>query len=187
MKAAGLCAQLAIKESYLMKVFVNTINGLLIDRDKAIDTVGTAVKEALAETGGALFKSDELQRLDDEIDSLQAAQIELSKKRSRRELDADAYNNESRIIMARMDGLFAARDNLAEKQSEANLSVAYQEIVEAFMENAQEQDKFDKDVFARASFKISFNRVGKRELSLGSVLVITVMARESYGYGVVIV
>jgi DNA invertase Pin-like site-specific DNA recombinase len=154
MKAAVLCAQLAIKESYLMKVFVNTINSLIIDRDRAIDTVGTAVKEALAETGGALFKSDELQRLDDEIDSLQAAQIELSKKRSRRELDADAYNNESRIIMARMDGLFAARDNLAEKQSEANLSVAYQEIVEAFMENAQEQDKFDKDVFAQLVDKI---------------------------------
>ena len=153
-QSARLCGQLSIKESHLEGVFVRTLNGLLIDRDKVINAVGTAVSEAMIETGDAIGGNEEIKKIDAEIDSLQTIQMELNKKRSRRELDADAYNNESRIIMAKIDGLFAARDSLAEKQNVANLSVAYQEIVEMFLEKAREQAEFDKDIFMQLVDKV---------------------------------
>lgn len=79
-----ICGQLALKESYLMDVFVRTLNGLLIDRESIAEVVGDAVNNAIAEAGDGLDNAAELKKIDADIENLQAELMELSKKRSRR-------------------------------------------------------------------------------------------------------
>jgi len=84
-----------------------------------------------------------------EIAALQAQLGELSKKRTRREVDAAQYNNESCDIMNKLDGLFTEREGILEQRGVALLDKAVQELFTQFMSAAREQEAFDKDVFAR--------------------------------------
>lgn len=153
-KSAGICSQLSIKEMRLTDIFVRTLNSLLIDREGIAEVVGDAVNDAIAESGANFGNDAELAKLDADIETLQAELTELTKKRSRREVDTEQYNEDSRIIMAKLDGLFAARDRLSDEQSEATLSEAYQEIVSDFLRRAEEQEGFDKDIFTQLVDKI---------------------------------
>ena len=80
--------------------------------------------------------------------------MELSKQRSKREIDADTYNRDSGSVMAKLDGLFAARDKLSEQQNMATLSETYKEIVAEFLQQAETQNEFDKDIFTQLVDKI---------------------------------
>lgn len=153
-KSTDICGQLAVKESYLMDVFVRTLNGLLIDREGIAEVVGGAINEAISDAGDGFSSADELRKVDADIETLQAELTELTKKRSRREIDTERYNEESRIVMAKLDGLFAARDKFSEQQSMATLSEAYQEIVAEFLDKAGEQAEFDKEIFTQLVDKI---------------------------------
>ena len=153
-KGADICSQLSVKEDLLTDTFVRTLNTLLIDRESIAEVVGGAINEAISDTGDGFGNADELKKIDADIEILQAELTELTKKRSRREIDTERYNEESRVIMAKLDGLFAARDRISEQQNMATLSEAYQEIVADFLDKAGEQEKFDKDVFTQLVGKI---------------------------------
>lgn len=56
--------------------------------------------------------------------------------------------------MAKLDGLFAARDRLSDEKSEATLSNACQQIVSDFLRAAEEQEEFGKDIFTQLVDKI---------------------------------
>lgn len=153
-KSADLCPQLSVKESWLTDIFVRTLNSLLIDREGIAEVVGDAVNDAIAESGVNFCNDSELAKIDADIEALQTKLTGLTKMRSRREIDTEQYNEESRIIMAKLDGLFAARDRLSDEKSEATLSEAYQEIVSEFLRTAEEQEEFDKDIFTQLVDKI---------------------------------
>ncbi len=53
----------------------------------------------------------------------------------------------SRNIMARLDKLFAERDNLSNQTRSVTLSEANQKIIVEWLRKATEQSEFDRDVF----------------------------------------
>jgi len=144
-----ICAALPIKEKYLEAVFVRALNGLITNRDEIIQTVGDAVLDAAQEAGESGNADDEIRALDAEIEALQARILELNKQRSRREIDAERYNNDSRGIMTKLDALFAERDKFSEQNGTAILSKAFSEMIAGFIATAKAQTEFDKDVFTR--------------------------------------
>jgi hypothetical protein len=149
-----LCEALPIKESVLEEAFVRTLNGIIQNRDGIMAVVGDAVNEALAEAGEDMDNSGELREVDGQIEVLQARILELNKQRTRREIDAERYNAESREVMAKLDTLFIERDAIEAQKSTATLSQAYQAIISEFLSNAATQAEFDKDIFTRLVEKI---------------------------------
>ena len=148
-KSKDICGQLSINENDLEAAFVRTLNGLITNRDEIIRTVDDAVNEALLEANEDANRSDEINAIDAQIEALQARILELNKQRGRREIDAERYNSDSREVMAKLDALFAEREQIAEQKSTATLSKAYQDIVAEFLRKARAQAEFDKDTFAR--------------------------------------
>lgn len=153
-KRAALCPALPVKESVLETAFVRTLNGIIQNRDEIIETVETAVNEALVEAGEELDRNDELYEIDGQIEALQARILELNKQRGKREIDTEIYNIESRDIMEKLDALFIERDSITEQRSAATLSQAFQEVVADFLSKAGVQAEFDKDIFTRLVDKI---------------------------------
>ncbi len=147
-KSAALCEALPIKETYLEEAFVRTLNDIVGNRDEIIAIVGEAVNEALIESGENL-DNDELNKIDGQIESLQARILELNKQRGSREIDAEQYNRESREVMTSLDLLFAERDLIAEQKNTTTLNIAFQAVVTDFLNEAGAQTEFDKDVFTR--------------------------------------
>jgi hypothetical protein len=74
---------------------------------------------------------------------------ELQKKRTRREIESSAYNDESCTIQTRLEGFFAQHDALLDERGAAQLDKAVQEIFADFFSEATEQTVFDKEVFMR--------------------------------------
>jgi superfamily I DNA and RNA helicase len=111
--------------------------------------VGEAVNEALADTGEDIDNSGELHEVDGQIETLQARILELNKQRTRREIDAERYNTESREVMAKLDTLFIERDAIDAQKSTATLSKAFQAVVAEFLSNAELTAEFDKEIFTR--------------------------------------
>lgn len=148
-KSSSLCSQMAIKEEWLEKVFVNTLNNLLENRDTIIKTVEESVTEIMLETGDNAITAEEIASMDKEIESKQEEMLELNKKRGRREIEAEQYNTESRKVMDNLDALFIKRDGLIEAQSKGALSQARQEMLSDFLNNEKKQTEFDKDIFCK--------------------------------------
>ncbi|MFA5676700.1 MAG: recombinase family protein, partial [Christensenellales bacterium] len=148
-KSSALCAALPIKETQLEAAFVRTLNGIIQNRDEIVGIVGEAVNEALTEVGDEMDNGDELRTVDAQIEGLQAQILALNKQRSRREIDAEGYNTESREVMAKLDALFAERDLIAEQRKTVTLSKAFQAVVADFLSTAGVRAEFDRDIFAR--------------------------------------
>jgi hypothetical protein len=143
------CGQLAIKEEILEQVFVKTFNGLLADRNNALRAVEESIAEAMFESGDGTGTADEIAAVDASIERLQAQMIDLNKQRTRREIDTDEYNIESRKVMDALDALFAERDDLEEAQSTGALSVARRKMISDLLQSEQAQTEFDRDVFSK--------------------------------------
>lgn len=143
------CGQLAIKEETLEQVFVKTFNGLLTDRNNALKAVEESIAEAMFESGDGTGTADEIAAVDSNIERLQAQMIDLNKQRTRREIDTDEYNTESRKVMEALDALFAERDDLEEAQSTGALSVARRKMISDLLQSEQAQTEFDRDVFSK--------------------------------------
>jgi hypothetical protein len=101
---------LPIKERVLEKIWVRTLNGLIKNRDGVLKVVAESVSEAITEAGENANAVNAPNKIDAQIATLQARILELSRSRSRREIDAERYDAESRAAMERPDGLFAERD-----------------------------------------------------------------------------
>lgn len=149
LKGKHSCGQSPIKESYLEAVFVRTLNGLIQNRDKIISIVSGVVNDALIETNAIENGNEDVAAIDTEIENLQARILELNKKRSRREIDTENYNADSRGVMARLDELFIQRDNLIEQRGAATLDKTFQDLFTEFFSAAKEQTAFDREIFAR--------------------------------------
>lgn len=143
------CGQLAIKEEILEQVFVKTFNRLLADRNNALRAVEESIAEAMFESGDGTGTADEIAAVDASIERLQAQMIDLNKKRTRREIDTNEYNTESRKVMDALDALFAERDDLEEAQSTGALSVARRKMISDLLQSEQTQTEFDRDVFSK--------------------------------------
>ena len=74
-----LCHQLPIKEEYLERIFVKTINKLISKREEILSAVKSSVKEAIVELD---YKQDDdnLIKIDKEIELLQNEIYNLSVK-----------------------------------------------------------------------------------------------------------
>ena len=142
------CSQTYIKESYLEQVFVRTLNGVIRSREQIVSVVESAVSEAMLADNSEVTDTT-IARIEAEIAALQAQLGELSKKRTRREVDATQYGNESCDIMNKLDGLFTEREAILEQRGAALLDKAVQELFTQFMSAAREQEAFDKEVFTR--------------------------------------
>lgn len=130
-------------------MFVNTLNKLLVNREKIIKTVEESVTEIMLETGENAVTAEEIASMDKKIEIQQEKMLELNKQRGRREIEAEQYNTESRKIMDNLDALFIKRDGLIEAQSKGALSQARQEMLTNFLNNEQKQTEFDKDIFCK--------------------------------------
>ena len=148
-KSVSLCGAAKIKEKILEQAFVRTLNGIIQNRKEIMPIVGEAVNEAMAEAREDIDRSDEVKEIDSQIDTLQTRVLELNKQRTRREIDAEQYNVESREVMAQIDALFIERDRIAEERSTATLSQAFQAVVADFLASAEIGAEFDRDIFAR--------------------------------------
>jgi len=148
----NLCGQPYMKESYLEQVFVRTLNGLIRSRENIVSLVESAVSDALYEAGGFELEDENSKRLaaiEEEISNQRNLFGELQKKRTRREIEAVDYNNESCVIQGRLEELFAEFDALMDERGAEQLDSAMQEMFEDFFSAAKEQAGFDKEVFTR--------------------------------------
>ena len=148
-KNKDLCPALPIKERDLEKVFVKMLNEIICNKNEILDEVGKSVNEALAESGECIDRDDELRELDGQIETLQTKMLELNKKRTRREIDPEQYNAKSREIMAKLDSLFASRDEILAKRNQATLSRAYQAVIADVLSKTKNRDEFDGEIFAK--------------------------------------
>jgi len=146
-KGKDKCAMPPIKEGYLEQVFLKTINGLISRRDEILATVAECAAEAVAETETSGVDNDYVKAIDRQIEALQAQIFDLNKKRGRREIDAETYNAQSREVMASLDALFEKREGLIEVQSAGSLGKICKGRIAEFLEQAQIQTVFDKDIF----------------------------------------
>ncbi|HKL93839.1 MAG TPA: hypothetical protein VJZ69_00985, partial [Clostridia bacterium] len=108
-----------------------------------------SIAEAMFESGDGTGTADEIATVDANIERLQAQMIDLNKQRTRREIDTDEYNAESRKVMEALDALFAERDDLEEAQSTGALSVARRKMISDLLQSEQAQTEFDRDVFSK--------------------------------------
>jgi hypothetical protein len=106
----------------------------------------------LYEAGGFELEDENSKRLaaiEEEISNQRNLFGELQKKRTRREIEAVDYNNESCVIQGRLEELFAEFDALMDERGAEQLDSAMQEMFEDFFSAAKEQAGFDKEVFTR--------------------------------------
>lgn len=143
------CKQLSIKEEMLEQIFIRMFNDLLADRSRALQAVEDSVVEAMLEAGDGTGTAEEIAAVDAEIERLQARMIELSKQRTRREIDGEVYNQRTQEVKEQLDALFDKRDDLAEAQSTGALSVARRKMISELLANEQKAEDFDKDAFAK--------------------------------------
>ena len=155
LKGNKYCTQEILKEELLEELFVNTLNRLLLNRDKVLKKVEASVKEAMLEVG--TDNKQQIEKVDLMIEKLQADMLELNKRRGKREVDAEQYNTESREIMEQLDELFKKRDELIAEQSDGALSKSQYKMLTDFLKNEQKQTEFDKDVFTKLIEKIIVN------------------------------
>jgi len=155
LKGNKYCTQEILKEELLEELFVNTLNRLLLNRDKVLKKVEASVKEAMLEVG--TDNKQQIEKVDLMIEKLQADMLELNKRRGKREVDAEQYNTESREIMEQLDELFKKRDELIAEQSDGALSKSQYRMLTDFLKNEQKQTEFDKDVFIKLVEKIIVN------------------------------
>lgn len=152
LKGNKYCTQEILKEELLEELFVNTLNRLLLNRDKVLKKVEASVKEAMLEVG--TDNKQQIEKVDLMIEKLQADMLELNKRRGKREVDAEQYNTESREIMEQLDELFKQRDELIAEQSDGALSKSQYKMLTDFLKNEQKQTEFDKDVFTKLVDKV---------------------------------
>jgi site-specific DNA recombinase len=152
LKGNKYCTQEILKEEVLEEMFVNTLNRLLLNRDKVLKKVEASVKEAMLEVG--TDNKQQIEKVDLMIEKLQADMLELNKRRGKREVDAEQYNTESREIMEQLDELFKQRDELIAEQSDGALSKSQHKMLTDFLKNEQKQTEFDKDVFTKLVDKV---------------------------------
>ncbi len=152
-KSNKLCHQLPIKEEYLERIFVKTVNKLISKREVILSAVKSSVKDAIVELD---YKQDDdnLIKIDKEIELLQNEIYNLSVKRRTKVIDAEAYNSESQKAMSRIDELFAQRDKLVELNTAASLAKVKGEIVERFLTEQTHLENFDRDVFEKLVEKV---------------------------------
>jgi hypothetical protein len=100
-------------------------------------------------TGDGDGDAESLARIDREIESAQAAMLELNKQRARRAIDAEAYGEQSRATMAELDGLFIKRDELARQAGDRSLGDARRKMLTEFLSAQEPQTEFDRDVFGK--------------------------------------
>jgi len=81
----------------------------------------SAVNEAIIEVNGVADNDVSLAAIDAEIAKLKAQVEELTKMRTRREIDALAYNDESCGLLDRLDDLFAEREAILGQRGAAML------------------------------------------------------------------
>ena len=155
LKGNKYCTQEILKEEVLEEMFVNTLNRLLLNRDKVLKKVEASVKEAMLEVG--TDNKQQIEKVDLMIEKLQTDMLELNKRRGKREVDAEQYNTESREIMEQLDELFKQRDELITEQSDGALSKSQYKMLTDFLKNEQKQTEFDKDVFTKLIEKIIVN------------------------------
>ena len=155
LKGNKYCTQEILKEELLEELFVNTLNRLLLNRDKVLKKVEASVKEAMLEVG--TDNKQQIEKVDLMIEKLQADMLELNKRRGKREIDAEQYNIQSREVMEQLDELFRQRDELIAEQSEGALSKAQYKMLTDFLKNEQKQTAFDKDVFTKLVEKVIVN------------------------------
>lgn len=155
LKGNKYCTQEILKEELLEEMFVNTLNRLLLNRDKVLKKVEASVKEALLEVG--TDNKQQIEKVDLMIEKLQADMLELNKRRGKREVDAEQYNTESREIMEQLDELFKQRDEFMAEQSDGALSKSQYKMLKDFLKKEQKQTEFDKDVFTKLIEKIIVN------------------------------
>ena len=152
LKGNKYCTQEILKEELLEELFVNTLNRLLLNRDKVLKKVEASVKEAMREVG--TDNKQQIEKVDLMIEKRQADMLELNKRRGKREIDAEQYNTESREIMEQLDELFKQRDELIAEQSDGALSKSQYKMLTDFLKNEQKQTEFDKDVFTKLVDKV---------------------------------
>ena len=155
LKGNKYCTQEILKEEVLEEMFVNTLNRLLLNRDKVLKKVEASVKEAMLEIG--TDNKQQIEKVDLMIEKLQADMLALNKQRGKRETGAEQYNIESRKIMEQLDELFKKRDELIAEQSDGALSKSQYKMLTDFLKNEQKQTEFDKDVFTKLIEKIIVN------------------------------
>ena len=155
LKGNKYCTQEILKEELLEELFVNTLNRLLLNRDKVLKKVEASVKEAMLEVG--TDNKQQIEKVDLMIEKLQADMLELNKRRGKREIEAEQYNTESREIMEQLDEMFKQRDELIAEQSDGALSKSQYRMLTDFLKNEQKQTEFDKDVFTKLIEKIIVN------------------------------
>ena len=155
LKGNKYCTQEILKEELLEELFVNTLNRLLLNRDKVLKKVEASVKEAMLEVG--TDNKQQIEKVDLMIEKLQADMLELNKRRGKREVDAEQYNTESREIMEQLDELFKQRDEFMAEQSDGALSKSQYRMLTDFLKNEQKQTAFDKDVFTKLVEKVIVN------------------------------
>ena len=155
LKGNKYCTQEILKEELLEELFVNTLNRLLLNRDKVLKKVEASVKEAMLEVG--TDNKQQIEKVDLMIEKLQADMLELNKRRGKRDIDAEQYNTESREIMEQLDELFKKRDELIAEQSDGALSKSQYKMLTDFLKNEQKQTEFDKDVFTKLIEKVIVN------------------------------
>lgn len=145
--------QLPIKEEHLESIFVKTINKLISNREEILSAVKSSVKEAIVELD---YKQDDdnLIKIDKEIELLQNEIYNLSVKRRTKAIDAEMYNSESQKAISRIDELFAQRDKLVELNTAVSLAKVKGEIVEKFLTEQTQLQKFDRDVFEKLVEKV---------------------------------
>ena len=111
-----------------------------------------SISDALLETGGAAVEDEnsrQLAEVEEQISYQRNLFGELQTKRTRREIEAIAYNDEACVIQSRLEELFAKFDVLMDERGAAQLNNAMQEMFADFFSAAKEQAIFDKDVFTR--------------------------------------
>jgi DNA invertase Pin-like site-specific DNA recombinase len=160
LKGNRYCPQLSVKEDYLESLFVATLNGLIADRDRILQIVEKSVSEAILETADGTSTAQDIVAVDADIERLQSKMLELSKQRTRRELNTEEYNAKSSEVMGRLDALFTKRDGLVSAQSEGALSESRRGMIAELLGNMREQNGFDRDVFCQL---IEAVRVKSRE------------------------
>jgi DNA invertase Pin-like site-specific DNA recombinase len=144
------CRRPYIRESYLEQVFVRTLNGLIKSRESIISVVESVVGDILLDNTEIEDESGKrLSAVEAEIACQRGLFAELQKKRTRREIEAAAYNDESCVIQNRLEELFAQHDALLDERGAAQLDKAVQEMFADFFSEATEQKAFDKEVFMR--------------------------------------
>jgi hypothetical protein len=149
------CPQLQIKESWLESVWVKTLNGLVIDKERVRSVVAESIAEAKIEAGEEYAPQSDLAAIDGAIEAAQARMRELGKDRATRRITAEEYNAQSLRAMTELDRLFAERDETAERRGAGALDKVCGKLIADFIAEGKEQAAFDKDVFTRFVYKVT--------------------------------